>query len=88
MRRTMNLTRSRIDLPDLSGGTKSIKRICFELGNAVPFPLLERDRATFGPLVKAIHKPRSIRRIAAITASQCRLKFIQAGVEAHVISLT
>ena len=72
-----------IFLPDFSGSNQPIKRIGFELRNVFHFPFLERDRATFGPFMKAIHKPGFIRRIAAIAASHCSLELIQPRGKAH-----
>jgi hypothetical protein len=77
-----------INLPDLSGGNQPIKRIGFQLWNAIPFPFLERDRATFCPLLEAIRKPRLIGWFAAIAASQYSLELIQACGKAHFTSLT
>jgi hypothetical protein len=76
-----------IYLPDLSGGNQPIKCIGFGLGKVPPFPFLERDRVTFGPILEAIRKPRLIGWIAAIAASHCSLELIQPGRKAHVTSL-
>ena len=70
----MNVTRSLIYLPDLSSGNQPIKRIGFQLRNAFHFPFLERDRQSSAHSEEAIHKPRFIRRIAAIAASHCSLE--------------
>jgi len=63
-----------IELSDLSSSDQPIKRIGFQLGNAFHFPFLKRDRAILRPIAEAIHKPRFFKRLAAIAASQRRLK--------------
>jgi hypothetical protein len=73
-----------IDRLDLSSNDPSIKLVSFHSGDGFFFP----DLPLAGIVDQPSAYPGSTRRIAAIAASQCRLKFIQAGVETHVISLT